>query len=74
MIPVPDDLIGNRLIAFVASPKYNGEVPHSVVDNVKHYVPTYMIPDRFVALKELPKTSNGKIDRQKLRVAAESAH
>ena len=74
VIPVPDDLIGNRLIAFVSSPKYSGDVPNSVIDNVKHFVPNYMVPDRFVALDELPKTSNGKIDRQKLRIAAESGN
>ena len=72
VIPVPDDLIGNRLWAFVASPEFSDDVPNTVIDNVKRYVPPYMVPDHFVAMDELPKTSNGKIDRQKLLSKAES--
>ena len=72
VIPVPDDLIGNRLWAFVASPAFSDEVPNTVIDNVKRFVPPYMVPDHFVAMDELPKTSNGKIDRQKLLGKAES--
>ncbi len=71
VIPVPDDTIGNRLVAFVSSSKFNGSVPDRVVDNVKGFLPHYMLPDRFVALDQLPKTSNGKIDRQALTRQAE---
>jgi acyl-coenzyme A synthetase/AMP-(fatty) acid ligase len=30
-------------------------------------VPSYMMPSRWLVLDELPKNSNGKIDRPKLR-------
>jgi amino acid adenylation domain-containing protein len=71
VIPVPDDLIGNRLVAFVSSPKYDDSVPDTVVDYIKKFLPTYMLPDRYVVMAELPKTSNGKVDRQTLLKSAE---
>lgn len=71
VIPVPDDTIGNRLVAFVSSSSFTGTVPDQVIDNVKKFLPHYMLPDRFEVLEQLPKTSNGKIDRQLLARYAE---
>lgn len=71
VIPVPDDTIGNRLIAFISSTSYKGSVPVQVIDNLKKFLPSYMLPDRFIVLEQLPKTSNGKIDRQSLTKQAE---
>ncbi len=39
------------------------------IDSLRIYLPAYMLPQRFVFYKELPKTSSGKIDR--LRLATE---
>jgi acyl-coenzyme A synthetase/AMP-(fatty) acid ligase len=37
-------------------------------------LPAYMIPDRFVFVEELPKTSTDKIDYQKLRAGSDRSH
>lgn len=37
-----------------------------VFEAVKEKVPTYMIPDRVIRIKEMPKNANGKIDRSNL--------
>src|SRR5207248_3723169 len=34
---------------------------------VAHALPSYMLPSRWLAFDELPKTSNGKIDRRRLK-------
>ncbi|MBT8079981.1 MAG: amino acid adenylation domain-containing protein [Gammaproteobacteria bacterium] len=72
VVPVPDDVIGNRLVAFVSSPKFADSVPDTVVDYIKTFLPPYMLPDRYIVMPELPKTSNGKVDRQSLLKTAES--
>lgn len=38
----------------------------AVYNQVKKNVPTYMIPDEVLRIKELPKNANGKIDRKEL--------
>jgi amino acid adenylation domain-containing protein len=71
VVPVPDDTIGNRLVAFVSSASFTRAVPVEVIDNVMKFLPQYMLPDRFEVLEQLPKTSNGKVDRQLLSRYAE---
>ena len=37
-----------------------------MITAVRSKVPEYMIPDKVVRIKEMPKNSNGKIDRKYL--------
>jgi D-alanine--poly(phosphoribitol) ligase subunit 1 len=36
-------------------------------DDLKAFLPSYMVPSRFVIASELPKSANGKVDRARLR-------
>jgi acyl-coenzyme A synthetase/AMP-(fatty) acid ligase len=66
VIAVPDELITNRIRAFVA-------VREKVVEEADlvrfcaERIPHYMIPESFEFRDHLPRTSTGKIDRQALR-------
>jgi acyl-CoA synthetase (AMP-forming)/AMP-acid ligase II len=63
VIAVPDDLLGNRLHAFVVG---NGAASLTEKDILVHcgqLLPRYMMPERIEFRSELPKTSTGKIDR-----------
>lgn len=44
-----------------------------VLAAVKQKVPSYMLPDQVVRLKEMPKNANGKIDRKRLTDTSASA-
>jgi amino acid adenylation domain-containing protein len=62
----PDEIIGNRIRAVVAT-----HIPGSLeVLELQQYcasrVPRYMVPELIDLCEELPKTSTGKIDRVKL--------
>jgi len=62
--------LGVRLVAFVST----RGAPPTVLDLKRHLaerVPRHMIVDRAVALAELPRTRNGKIDRLVLQRQAE---
>jgi amino acid adenylation domain-containing protein len=67
VIAIPDPESGVLIKAFVAWT--GGSAPSTV--ELKSFaamrLPAYMIPDRFVVLPSLPKTSTDKIDYQKLR-------
>lgn len=64
VIAVPDELITNRIKAFVVARDGIGE--RDLVRSCGARIPRYMIPEEFVFLGELPKTSTGKVDRQAL--------
>ena len=58
---------GNQLVAYVL-PNQNSQVPTSrqLQEYLQGRLPDYMIPTRFVRLRSLPTTPNGKIDRSLL--------
>jgi amino acid adenylation domain-containing protein len=64
VIAIPDELITNRIRAFVVSRDAvdQGNLIRFCADRLPHY----MIPEEFTFLADLPKTSTGKIDRQAL--------
>jgi len=60
-----EDQSGVKIIAYLST----GQKTGSQIAFKKHcsdHLPGYMIPDRFIFLESLPKTSTGKIDYQKL--------
>jgi amino acid adenylation domain-containing protein len=64
VVPVPDDLVTNRIKAIVAGRRAlrNTELAGFCATRI----PRYMVPDVFEFRDALPKTSTGKIDRQRL--------
>jgi acyl-coenzyme A synthetase/AMP-(fatty) acid ligase len=67
VLPIPDELIGNRLVAIVVP---SGSVKLSQDDVLRHcfaQLPRYMIPEAIEFRDSLPMTSSGKVDRMKLR-------
>lgn len=62
VVPIPDELIGNRLKGFVVIQDNSELSVKAIQAHCFKYVPRYMIPD-IVFVSVLPKTSSGKIDR-----------
>jgi amino acid adenylation domain-containing protein len=66
VLAMADEEIGNRLIGFVAPAAAEISEP-LLKQHCATYLPRYMVPERFILEPALPKTSTGKIDRQRLR-------
>ena len=64
VIAVPDELIGNKIIAYVASTEGENMDPHDLLNYCGTCLPKYMVPEAIEVLETLPKTSTGKIDRK----------
>jgi acyl-coenzyme A synthetase/AMP-(fatty) acid ligase len=67
VVALPNPESGVLIKAFV---NWTGAEQPSLVELkafAAEHLPAYMIPDRFVVLPALPKTSTDKIDYQKLR-------
>ncbi|OFW15981.1 MAG: hypothetical protein A3H27_11025, partial [Acidobacteria bacterium RIFCSPLOWO2_02_FULL_59_13] len=60
---IPDDLIGNRLKAFVVPLNGNKLTQQELAAYCKQHLPRYMVPERIEFRDALPKTSTGKINR-----------
>jgi amino acid adenylation domain-containing protein len=66
VIPIPDELIGNRICTVIVpfSPGKLGK--DDIVQYCARQLPKYMVPEIIEFRDSLPTTSSGKIDRQKL--------
>jgi acyl-coenzyme A synthetase/AMP-(fatty) acid ligase len=64
--PIPDELISNRLRAFISLREGNIITKEEMLSFCTEKLPKYMIPESFEFLKTLPKTSTGKTDRVRL--------
>ena len=68
VVPKYKDGKVNSLVAFVV---YNDKNPDfntscQIKQQLKSYIPEYMVPKKIVFLDSLPRTNNGKIDRKKI--------
>jgi amino acid adenylation domain-containing protein len=66
VIAVPDDLLGNRIKAFIVPFGENHLLESELETHTSKRLPKYMIPESFVICDALPKTSSGKVDRTRL--------
>ena len=61
VLPVPDELLGSRLRAFISA---DGDLSREeVLDHCRRRLPAYMVPDVVEFREALPRTSTDKIDR-----------
>jgi amino acid adenylation domain-containing protein len=66
VLPVPDELLGNRLRAVVCADGPGDLTREDVLDHCRRRVPSYMVPDVVEFCETLPRTSTGKVDRVRL--------
>lgn len=70
VLPVFKDEKISHLASFVTLKEENGlsSLKNSIIikDELKKYIPSYMIPRNIKVIKEFPINTNGKIDRKKL--------
>ncbi len=68
-VPVPDDTVGNRIVAFCS---VAGEVEvDALLEACRQRLPGYMVPEHVLVTEALPMTANGKCDRQALTARAQ---
>jgi acyl-coenzyme A synthetase/AMP-(fatty) acid ligase len=66
VIPIPDELIGNRISAIVVPLKPGKFEKEDILNYCSQQLPRYMIPEILEFRDSLPTTSSGKVDRKKL--------
>jgi len=66
VVPIPDDLIGNRINAYVVTIPGSRVTSQDLEEHCRRIAPRYMIPDAIEIVPHLPRTSTGKLDRRAL--------
>lgn len=66
VVAIPDDELGNRIKAFVATDRPGILTKADIQEHCAQRVPKYMIPELIEFCDNLPKTSTGKVDRKRL--------
>ncbi|HTC94927.1 MAG TPA: non-ribosomal peptide synthetase, partial [Terriglobales bacterium] len=67
IVLVQEDVPGDRrLVGYVSGDGEQEPDPAKVRDHLRQKLPDYMVPAVIMALKEMPLTSNGKLDRNAL--------
>jgi acyl-coenzyme A synthetase/AMP-(fatty) acid ligase len=66
VLPMPDELLGNRLRAVISATGPRGLTRQDVLEHCKRRLPGYMVPDMVEFCEALPRTSTGKVDRARL--------
>ncbi len=67
VVTVGEDEIGVTIAAFVVFEGEESADARKVEGIIRRMLPDYMLPDRVHVLASLPRTSRGKVDREKLR-------
>jgi amino acid adenylation domain-containing protein len=65
-LAIPDEIIGNRIIAFVESRTGKDIADRELYDYCSKSLPPYMLPEKIVYVNAMPKTTTGKIDRKQI--------
>jgi amino acid adenylation domain-containing protein len=63
VVAIRDELVGNRIKAFVVPAEGNGITVQDVEVHCRERLPRYMVPETIEFLDALPKTSTGKVNR-----------
>ncbi len=66
VVAIPDDLVGNRLRAFVVPANGAALNAAELEKHCRQHLPKYMMPESVEFLDVLPKTSTGKVNRPAL--------
>lgn len=66
VLPVPDEIVGNRIKAVIALVEGSGLTQEEVKTYLGRTLPHYMVPEFVEFVSALPKTSTGKTDRMAL--------
>lgn len=73
VIGVPDDMIGQRIVAYVIPRSGHTASAHlasAITDSVREKIALFKIPKEIVFVDSLPRTATGKLMRRELRALA----
>lgn len=67
VVGVQDNILGESIVAFVTTYNKSQLTEKDIQTECSKHLENFMIPQRVIFLEEMPKSSNGKIDKKELK-------
>jgi acyl-CoA synthetase (AMP-forming)/AMP-acid ligase II len=67
VLGVPDEIMGESIIAFVTTYPNSGLIEKNIQKECAAKMENFMIPQKIIFVEEMPKSTNGKIDKKNLK-------
>jgi long-chain acyl-CoA synthetase len=67
VIGIPDEIMGEAIVAFVTTNSHSQMDEKGMQKECMSRLELFMVPKRVIFLNEMPKSSNGKIDKNELK-------
>jgi acyl-CoA synthetase (AMP-forming)/AMP-acid ligase II len=67
VIGVPDEVMGESIVAFVTTYDHNNLCEKDVQKECSTQLEMFMVPKKIIFLNEMPKSPNGKFDKKELK-------
>jgi long-chain acyl-CoA synthetase len=67
VLGIPDEIMGEAIIAFVTGHNHLQMNEMEILKECMSKLESFMVPKRVIFLDEMPKSSNGKIDKKELK-------
>ncbi len=67
VIGVPDEIMGEAIIAFLTTHDQSQRNEKEIIRECMSHLELFMVPQKVVFLSEMPKSSNSKIDKKELK-------
>ena len=67
VIGIPDDIMGESIVAHITTHDFKQLTEKDVQKECMSKLEVFMVPQKVVFLKEMPKSPNGKIDKKELK-------
>ena len=67
VIGIPDEIMGEAIVAFVTTHEKDKLNEKEVLKECTVNLEMFMVPQKIIFLKEMPKSTNGKIDKKELK-------
>jgi long-chain acyl-CoA synthetase len=73
VLGIPDEILGEAIIAFVTGHSHLRMDENEIQKECMSKLESFMVPKRVIFLDEMPKSSNGKIDKKELKKSLASS-
>ena len=67
VVGIPDEILGESIVAFVTCYGYNQLNEKDIQKECMSKLENFMVPHQIIFVDEMPKSSNGKIDKRSLK-------
>jgi acyl-coenzyme A synthetase/AMP-(fatty) acid ligase len=67
VLGIPDEIMGEAIVVFATTHEHTNISEKDIQRECMQHLESFMIPQKVIFLQEMPKSTNGKIDKKQLK-------